>query len=216
MEDNVPMPSLDAVSISKPFYKSWTSQAEVNHRLDLAFDLIIFAAESIPFAHSASQAPQISAVQHLASKCVPWPVISNGCQSESQQQSETFSAVFWKSSILQGKSIFKANVEMLSPVVSCGLVMWVFPPISWLPISILFLPPAPELCELWLSEIFDMSVKVKIMSRPWHPPWVTRICIAGTLQCQPLDTTQVNLQTPGLITWPSWYFNRKWRSGAAF
>ena len=27
------MPSLDAVSISKPFYKSWTSQAEVNHHL---------------------------------------------------------------------------------------------------------------------------------------------------------------------------------------
>ena len=119
MEDNVPMPSLDAVSISKPFYKSWTSQAEVNHHLDLAFDLIIFVAESIPFANSASQAPEISAVQHLASECVPWPVISNGCQSESQQQSEALGAVFWKSSILQGKSIFKANVEMLSPPVWC-------------------------------------------------------------------------------------------------
>ena len=51
-----------------------------------------------------------------------------------------------------------------------------------------------------------MSVKVSIMSRPhprcpWH--WVTRICIAGTLQCQPLATLQVNPQTPGLIAWPS-------------
>ena len=158
MEDNVPMPSLDAVSISKPFYKSWTSQAEVNNHLDLAFDLIIFVAESIPFAHSASQAPEISsAVQHLASKCVPWPVISNGCQSESQQQGEAVGAVFWKSSILQGKAIFKANVEMLSPsVVSCGLVMLVFPPISWLPISILFLP----LCSRTLWAVIVRNI--------WH------------------------------------------------
>ena len=89
---------------------------------DLAFDLIIFVAESIPFAHSTSQAPEISAVQHLASTCLPWPVIFSGCQSESQQQSEALSAVFWKSSILQGKSIFKANVEMLSPPVWYGVM----------------------------------------------------------------------------------------------
>ena len=59
MEDNVP--SLD-VSISKPFYKSWTSQAEVNQYLYpwLDFDLIIFVAESIPFTHSTSETPEIS------------------------------------------------------------------------------------------------------------------------------------------------------------
>ena len=56
MEDNVPMPSLDTVSISKPFYKSWTSQAEVsNSFFARAFDLIIiFFAESIPFADVTS------------------------------------------------------------------------------------------------------------------------------------------------------------------
>ena len=40
MEDNVPMPSLDTVSISKPFYKSWTSQAEVNQHHSLLAHLI--------------------------------------------------------------------------------------------------------------------------------------------------------------------------------
>ena len=87
MEDNVPMPSLDTVSISKPFYKSWTSQAEVNQHHPLLAHLIslLFFAESIPFADVTSQTPEISraAVQHLASKCFPWPVIFPGCQSES-------------------------------------------------------------------------------------------------------------------------------------
>ena len=89
-----------------------------------------------------------------------------------------------------------------------ALVMLVFPPISWLPISILFLPPAPDPCvscdcQKYLTWVWRLKSWAGGILPPWCPRHtaMTRICIAGTLQCQPLATLQVNLQTPGLIAW---------------
>ena len=106
-------------------------------------DLIIFISESIPFSHSTSKAQEVSAtIQHLAAKHFPWPIFLER-QSEPQQPSETSGAVFWKSSILQG------NIY-----ISCELVMLVFPPISWLPVATLFLPPAPDLRAVIVRNIW--------------------------------------------------------------